>query len=44
VVAIGTKRTYGDDLVLSAFGGRADIGRCVAPVVSDANDPKQSSS
>jgi hypothetical protein len=27
---------------LSAFGGKADIGRCIAPIISDAIDPKLS--
>jgi len=26
---------------LSAFGGEADIGRCIAPIMSAAFDPKR---
>jgi len=26
---------------LSAFGGKADIGRCIAPIISAAFDPKR---
>jgi hypothetical protein len=28
---------------LFAFGGKADIGRCIAPIISAAFDPKRSS-
>jgi hypothetical protein len=40
-VAIGTKRTSKWCGVMSAFGGKADIGRCIAPIVSAAFDPKR---
>jgi len=39
--AFGTKQTYQDSLLFVRFWGKADIGRCIAPIISAAFDPKR---
>jgi hypothetical protein len=42
-VAIGTKRTYRNNLLFVRFRGEADMHRCHGRIASGAHDPKRTS-